>query len=128
MSAVLLKHLHVTFVAISLAGFFIRGIFMMKDSPLLQAKLTKILPHVIDTILLVSAISLAISLKFKPGDNPWIMAKIAALVIYIVLGTLAIKPIFAKKLRIAFWGSALVVYFYIISVAFTKSPAGFFGA
>lgn len=97
----------------------------MTDSPLLRAKLTKILPHIIDTILLVSAVILAVQLGLKPGEHPWLLAKIVALIVYIVLGTFAIKPGRPKNVRITAFILALVVFFYIVCAALSKSAAGF---
>ncbi len=119
------KHIHLAFVALSLLGFVVRGIWMMKDSPLLQAKLTKILPHVIDTVLLVSAVILAVQLGFKPGEQPWLQAKIIGLLFYILLGVVALKPRYPKPMRIGAWIAALGVFAFIASAAVSKSAWGF---
>lgn len=121
-----IKHIHLTFVALSLISFVLRGIWMMKESPLLQAKLTKILPHVIDTVLLVSALTLTINLGLQPGEHPWLLAKIIGLVAYIILGVIALKPKRSKKVRISAWIAAILCFSFIASAAFTKSAAGFF--
>ncbi|MFL0804467.1 MAG: SirB2 family protein [Agarilytica sp.] len=120
------KHLHLTFVALSMLGFILRGIWMIMDSPLLQAKLTKILPHIIDTILLVSALTLAIKLGLSPGDHPWLLAKIVGLLFYIGLGVVALKPKFSKSVRIGAWIAAILCFWFIASAAIFKSAAGFF--
>lgn len=119
------KHIHLTFVALSILGFVIRGIWMIKDSPLLQAKLVKIFPHVVDTILLVSAVVLAVQLGLNPVHHPWLMTKIVLLVVYIVLGTIALKPTRPKKIRIIAFCLAIVCFVYIASAAVSKSPLGF---
>ncbi len=123
---ILIKHLHLTFVALSLISFTLRGVWMMKESPLLQAKLTKILPHVIDTVLLVSGLTLAISLGLQPGEHPWLVAKIVGLVAYIALGVIALKSKRAKKVRVVAWVAAILSFGFIASAAITKSAAGFF--
>ena len=120
------KHIHLTFIGLSFLGFVLRGVWMMIDSPLLQAKLTKILPHVIDTILLVSAIVLAVQMRYMPTEQAWLMAKIIALVVYIGLGTVAIKPHRPKNIRIAAWIAAIVVFGYICAAALSKSALGNF--
>ena len=96
------------------------------NSGMLSKKWVKILPHIISTILLVSGIVLAVELNMSPGSQPWIMAKIIGLVVYIGLGVAAFKvpnPT-ARKLL---WISALIVFAYIVSVAISKNPLGFFG-
>lgn len=120
------KHIHLTFIGLSFLGFVLRGIWMMMDSPLLQAKLTKILPHVIDTVLLVSAIVLAVQLRFLPTEQPWLMAKIIALLGYIGLGMVAIKPNKPKPVRIGAWVAAIIVFGYICTAALSKSALGYF--
>ncbi|HTF97566.1 MAG TPA: SirB2 family protein [Cellvibrio sp.] len=119
-----LKHLHLTFVVLSLLLFFIRGIWLFTKSGMLTRKWVKILPHIISTFLLVSGIVLAVHLSMSPGSQPWLMAKIVALIAYIALGVAAFKtpnPVASKVL----WISALIVFAYIVNVAITKSPLGF---
>lgn len=122
----ILKHLHLTMVGLSFIGFFLRGIWMMSGSPLLHKKLVKILPHIIDTILLVSALGLAVLLKYSPGAHPWLMVKIICLVLYIVLGVMAFKHKNPSVRKIS-WVAALLVFIYIVTVAITKNPLGLLG-
>ena len=82
----MVKTIHVAFVALSFAGFFIRGIWMLRDSTLLRQRWVRITPQVVDTVLLVSAIVLAVQLHYSPMEQPWLMAKIIALVVYIAVG------------------------------------------
>ena len=120
-----LKHIHLTFVVLSLLAFFVRGIWLFINPSMLSKKWVKILPHVISTILLVSGIVLAVHLSMSPGSQPWLMAKIIGLIAYIGLGVAAFKvpnPN-ARKLH---WISALIVFAYIVSVAISKNPLGFF--
>ena len=120
-----IKHIHLTFAALSLLAFFVRGIWLFMNSSMLSKKWVKILPHIISTLLLASGIILAVQMHMSPGSQPWLMAKIIGLVLYIALGVAAFKlpnPT-ARKLL---WISALFVFAYIVSVAVTKSPLGFF--
>ena len=120
-SYTLLKIIHVATAFISIAGFFIRGIWMMQSSSILQNRITKILPHINDTILLLSAIALVFITAQYPGPATWINAKIIALVLYIVLGTIALKRGKTMGIRIFAWCIALFIYAYILMVAFSKS-------
>lgn len=122
----LIKQLHMLFAFISLLGFVTRGVWMLRESPLLRQRWAKILPHVNDTLLLVSAISLAALMGLSPGAHPWLMAKIIALFVYIGLGVLAFRHP-RKPVRVLAWLAALVVFMYIVSVAFSKQPLGFLG-
>jgi len=121
-----LKTIHVTFVALSFAGFFVRGIWMLRESPVLQQRWVKITPQLVDTVLLVSAIVLAIKMHFSPMEQPWLMAKIIALVVYIAVGLVALRLGRTRRVRLAAWLLGMVIFLYIVSVALSKSVLGWF--
>lgn len=122
MDASLLKPIHITCVALSYSLFFVRGIWMLRESPLLQQRWVKIAPHTVDTALLTSAILLAWQLGYSPLTSPWLATKIVALLLYIVIGSVAIKRGKTKRIRLAAWLAAQMVFFYIVSVAVTHDP------
>lgn len=122
MSALAVKHLHLTCVALSYTLFFVRGIWSLQGSPMLQRRWVKIAPHTIDTILLGSAITLAIMLNISPLEAPWLAAKIIALLVYIGLGTFAIKRGKTRRIKLWAWLSAQLVFFYIVATALTHDP------
>lgn len=121
-----LKHLHVTCVVISLTGFVLRGLLMLRDSPLLGRRWMRMVPHINDTLLLAAAIGLALMTRQYPLFAGWVTAKIFGLIAYIVLGSLALKAGRTKGTRVAAWLAALLVFCYIVSVALTKDPRGAF--
>ena len=116
------KYVHVAAVAASFALFFLRGLWMMLDSPRLAARWVRIVPHFNDTVLLAAGVWLAFALREAPGTSPWLTAKLAALVAYIVLGMLALRPGRSKRVRGAAWLAALAVFGYMVAVATTRSP------
>jgi uncharacterized membrane protein SirB2 len=116
----LLKHLHITTVYITLALFLLRGFWMLIDSPRLQARWVKIVPHANDTLLLAAAIALLATTWGNPLLHPWILAKIVGLLAYIGLGTVAIKRGRSKATRIKAFIAALGVFGYIVAVAVSK--------
>jgi uncharacterized membrane protein SirB2 len=118
--AVPLKYLHVTCVALSYALFFLRGVWMLRGSP---ARWAKVVPHLVDSVLLVSAVALAVQLGISPLTAPWLLAKIIALLLYIALGAVALRRGPAQRFRLAAWLAAQAVFFYIVSVAVTHDPA-----
>ena len=122
----LLKNTHVTCVVLSYLGFFVRGIWMMRASPLLERRWVRIVPHVVDTLLLASAIALAVLLRQNPLVQPWLAAKIIALVAYIVLGVFALRRGRTRAARMGFWVAAQAVFFYIVAVALTRDPTPYF--
>lgn len=120
---IIIKHLHAFFALLSLLGFVLRGVWMIRKSPLFSAKLTKVLPHIIDTGLLVSAITLLVMYQWNPLDHAWVLAKIAALCVYIGLGLLAFRFAKSDLSKRSAWLGALVAIGYIFAVAITKSPS-----
>ncbi len=122
MSYLTLKLLHVTSVALSYALFVTRGFWMMRASPLLEQRWVKIVPHVVDTVLLASAVTMAIISAQYPFRSNWLTAKVIALLVYIVLGTIALKRGKTRQARIVAWIAAQAVFFYIVAVAVTRQP------
>lgn len=119
-----LKHAHMTFALISGIFFFIRGVWMLVDSPRLTQRWVKILPHINDTLLLGFAVALMIQLGQYPFVHGWLTAKVVALVLYIVAGTIAIKRGKTKTVKVVAFGFALLCYVYMLSVAFNHHPLG----
>ena len=118
MGYALAKQVHLATVALSGLFFFVRGVWMIADSPRLSDRWVRVTPHVNDTVLLVAAIYLA---TFH-GLQAWIVAKIVALVAYILLGMVALRRGPTKPVRVAAWIAALAVFVYIVAVAVTKQP------
>jgi len=118
----LLKQVHLASVAATFVLFTLRGTWMMLQSPHLQDRWVRILPHLVDSLLLASAIGMLLTLQLNPFTQPWLLAKMIALAVYILLGTLALKRAPTQPARIACFGAALLVFFYIVGVALTKSP------
>jgi uncharacterized membrane protein SirB2 len=119
------KLVHMSAVSISFAGFFARGIGMLGDAAWVRHRLAKTLPHVVDTVLIVSAIWLAWMRGQGPTNAPWITAKIVGLLAYIALGMVALRFGRTKGVRAAAWVLALLTFGYIVSVAITKDARGF---
>jgi uncharacterized membrane protein SirB2 len=144
MAYLALKNLHLATIALTLTLFVLRGVWMMADSPQLQVRWVRIVPHVNDTLLLSSGIGLAIMLQQYPLVHGWLTAKFFALIAYIVLGTIALKdsdPLRAKARvesyalkrgktkarRIIAWIAALLVFGYMVTVARAHAPFPFSG-
>ena len=119
----ILKAIHVGSALLSIAGFVLRGVWMLQGSPLLKARATRILPHVVDTLLLGSAIALALRIAQYPFVHSWLTAKVLALLAYIVLGSIALKYGRSRRVRALSYGLALGVFLYIVAVAITRNPA-----
>mgnify|MGYP003635332921 CR=1 FL=1 len=112
--------LHVGSVVISGSFFLLRGLWMLTDNPLLTTKPVKILPHIIDTVLLLSAFTLAYALSAYPFTDTWLTAKLLALIAYIGLGVMTLRGK-TKAVRSTAFIGALLTFGYIICVALTKN-------
>ncbi len=121
------KYVHVISVVLSLTGFFLRGILMMRDSPLLGARWVRVLPHINDTVLLIAALSLAAMSGQYPFVVDWVTAKVFGIIAYIILGALALREASTRRSRIACWLASMAVFGWIVSVALTRQPLGVFG-
>lgn len=118
-----IKHLHVTAAALSILFFVLRSYWSVSGSALLQRRVVKILPHVIDTVLLVCGVTLAAMI----GPNqPWILVKIIALIAYIGAGTIAIKRGKTPGSRGFAAIVAVAIFFYIVGVALAHNPLSWF--
>jgi len=118
------KILHVACAAISIAGFAARGMLMLRGSALLQVRFVRVAPHVVDTVLLASALWLLWLLALSPFANGWVAAKIVALLLYIVFGSVALRRGRSLRVRAAAFALALASAAYIVAVAFTRDPFG----
>lgn len=119
------KYVHVVCALLSISGFVVRGVWMMTGNPLLARRPVKILPHLVDTLLLASALLMVWMSAQYPFVQSWLTAKVIALVLYILLGTVALKRGTTRGIRITAWWLALLVFAYIVSVAFSRSALGF---
>ncbi|MEQ1630019.1 MAG: SirB2 family protein [Gallionella sp.] len=122
MSITILKLVHVGCVFISYMLFVVRGVWSLNASANLQRRWVKVLPHTVDTLLLGSAVTLAWMLGISPFAAPWLAAKIIALLLYIVLGTIAIKRGKTREVRLLAWILAQLLFAYIVLTAVTHDP------
>jgi len=120
-----LRTVHESAVALSVSGFAVRGAAALGGAAWVRGRLARTLPHVVDTVLLASAIAMLATLRLNPFLVPWLQAKLVGLVVYVGLGTVALRRPLSGPVRGAAWLAALCTAGWIISVAFTKSPAGF---
>jgi uncharacterized membrane protein SirB2 len=117
-----LKSVHVGCVIATGSGFVARGALMLAGSPLLEARIVRMAPHVIDTALLASAVTMAVLARLSPLAHPWLAAKIVALLVYIVLGCVALRRGRTRRWRRAAFAGAVLTFVYIVGVALTRDP------
>ena len=118
----LIKQAHIGFAIISISLFVLRAFWSVTESAKLQQKWAKVAPHIIDTLLLGSAVYLMITTGQYPFADHWLTAKFLALLVYIVTGTIAIKRGKTAGVRLLFSLLAMTTFGYIVAVAMTRMP------
>lgn len=119
-----LKHLHVTCVVLSITGFCLRGLLLMRKSALAGRRWLRILPHVNDTALLAAALALTVQIGQYPFVDTWLTAKVFGVIAYIILAALAFQAHRSVRLRVGAGLLAIGVFGWIVSVALAKHPLG----
>lgn len=122
MSYLILRNLHVGAVAVSFGLFVLRGLWMLLSPHRLSARWVRIVPHVVDTVLLASAIALAVQTVQYPLAQSWLTAKVLGLMVYILLGMVALRHGRTRSQRVLAWLSAVTTFAYIVMVAMTRNP------
>ena len=121
-----LKMIHISAAILTISGFALRGFWMLVDSPNLERRVVRIAPHIIDTVFLLSGIGLIWTLKLPVLNQPWLLTEFVALIVYILLGTIALKRGKTRRARLMTFVLALVTFAYIAGVAMSKSLGSWF--
>ncbi|MBN8742424.1 MAG: regulator SirB [Lysobacterales bacterium 69-70] len=121
-----IKFVHIAAVIASGSLFGLRGLLMLAGSPWSQHALLRYMSYAIDTTLLTAALMLTTIIRQYPGAQSWLTVKVLCLVVYIVLGTFALKRGRTYRARLACFIAAITVYLFIVSVARAHSPWGWF--
>jgi len=125
MSFLLLKGLHIACAITSYTLFLLRGIWSLRGSPIMRQRWVKIVPHVVDTLLLASAIALAVAIRQYPFVDAWLTAKVVGLLLYIGLGFVTLRFGKRRSTRLFAWLMAQAVFAYIVLVAIQHNPVPF---
>lgn len=123
MDYLLVRHLHMSCAAISITLFVVRGTCQTAGWPWRQWRWLRIAPHLVDTVLLGAAISLAWWTQQYPFAQNWLSAKVVALLVYIGLGSLALRPGASRTVQRGAFLGALLTVAYIVGVAMTRSAS-----
>lgn len=119
----IIKNFHMTFAALAITGFLLRGYWMVTESNLQRNRATKIAPHVVDSLFFASGIWLIVILNLDWMKAPWLLAKFAGLFAYIGFGMVALRFGRTREIRTLAFVAAVAAFAYIVGVALTKSPA-----
>lgn len=121
-----LRNTHIACAILTIALFALRGVLMLADSPWQRATLLRYLPHVVDSVLLTTALMLTTIVRQYPFAAGWLTMKVVLLVAYIVLGRIALRRGRTRTIRIAALIAALLTVGLLVSVARAHHPLGAF--
>ena len=119
----LLLATHAACALLTISGFMLRGYWMLQGSPLLRHRITRVAPHVVDALFLASGIALIVARQIAVLQSGWLLAKFAALLLYVALGMIALRFGRSRETRLTALIAAIAVFAYIVGVALSKSPA-----
>lgn len=118
-----LKLLHISAAMLTISGFVLRGYWLWRRPGLLQSRAVRVVPHIIDSVFLLSGVALILILHLQLAQNGWLLTKLAALPLYIVLGAMALHRGRTPAIRRTSFVLALLTFGYIAGVALSKSAA-----
>ncbi|MCB1575482.1 MAG: SirB2 family protein [Xanthomonadales bacterium] len=121
-----IKFVHILCVILSGSLFTLRGLLMLMRSRYTNHVALRMLSYAIDTTLLTAALMLVTVLHQYPFVQAWLTVKVLLLVLYIVLGVLALRRGRTRRAQVTSFVAALLVYAFIISVAMAHNPWGVF--
>ena len=122
----MLKSLHIALAYLTVIGFVIRGLWAIVDSPMRDQKWVRVLPHVVDTVLLSIGVVMVFSIGASLTDG-WLAAKMLALLGYIGFGVLTMRAR-TQGMKVVGFLLALACVGYLFAVAFSRSPLPFVAA
>ena len=120
------KLAHMVFAAGSLGLFGLRGTFSVLGAKPLAHRIWKVLPHIVDTLLLAMGVWLAVLLQLNPLHVAWLGVKILCVIAYILLGVLAFRLSGPRWLRVSLFCGAILMFAFIVSIAVLQDPRGIF--
>lgn len=122
----ILMHLHMGLAMVSIMGFVLRFVWMYRGSAVFEHRLTKVLPHIVDTLLLLAGVRLMFILRQYPLVDTWLSMKLLLLLVYIGLATFALKRARNRTMRLVFFWAAVLVFSQMVGVALKHSAWGWF--
>lgn len=122
-----LKLVHVIAVFASGALFLTRGLMVQTGRQVwAMSAMLRYLSYTIDTLLLVAALMLLAILPAAVYSNGWLTAKVMLLLVYVVLGSFALKRARSQRIRRLCFVGALLTYTFMLTIAWTHHPLGIF--
>jgi uncharacterized membrane protein SirB2 len=122
-----IRLVHLSAVLLSGTLFFLRGLAITVFGATWPRRApVRYLTYTVDSVLLAAALMLTVAIHQYPFVDNWLTMKVVLLVVYIVLGTYALKRGKTEKIRLGAYLAALAVFAFIVSVARAHNPLGIF--
>ncbi|RLM22855.1 siroheme synthase [Brenneria alni] len=118
-------YLHMATIGASIFLFVLRFFWLCRQSPMLRQRWVKILPHINDTLLLLSGVGLIFLNHVYPftAEQSWLTEKLFGVIIYILLGSIALgKRQRSQNVRWLAFILALVCFYLVMQISLTKLP------
>ncbi len=119
-----IKSAHIGLVLASGSLFALRGALALAGKSVAGHPLLRYSSYAIDTALLGAAFVLMSIVHMYPLSHDWLTLKIALLLVYIVLGSFALKRARTARMRAACYLAALLVYLTMFGIARAHHPLG----
>lgn len=119
-----IRSVHILAVCLSGGLFALRGLGILARMRWPQAAPVRYLSYSIDTVLLTAALMLVTILPGALFANGWLTAKLALLVVYVVLGVYALRRGRTPAARAVCYVAALLVFATIFGIARYHHPLG----
>ena len=123
-----LRHAHIGFAILSVSLFLLRGGLMLVESPKVHAAWLRYPSYVIDTLLLTAALMLTTVIHQYPFSTDWLSMKVFLLLVYVALGSVALKRGRTRGIRLAAFVAALLTIGFLVTVARAHHPLGILAA
>ena len=118
------RAVHIGVVLASGALFALRGAGALSGAHWPLAGTVRYLSYGIDTTLLSAGLMLVAMLPAAMFANHWLTAKLLLLVLYVALGSFALKRGRTARVRASCFAAALLVYACMLSIARAHHPLG----
>lgn len=123
-----LRPLHIALVTLSVALFALRGLGVLAGQAWPMAGWARGLAPVVDSLLLLAGGTLWWLLQLNPTQDRWLLVKLVLLVVYIVLGTLALKRAPTRGAQALCFVAALAVVAFMAGIARAHHPLAWLAA
>jgi len=119
-----IRHVHIAMALLSVSLFALRGAASLAGARWPLSWPLRWTSYAVDTTLLTAALMLLSILPRGMFANGWLAAKIALLVVYIVLAYIAMRPGRELRVRVLLYAIALLTYGWIYTIARAHHPLG----